>query len=119
MEEIHVSPDVYTRIKAEKWTKFFGRLTGMVLAMGIVIALVAVTVDRNNLQDELFCRSTASATVNRAMATRDNLVVEALIAVAEGNDVDLLATVPRLKTASSDVNVAIKAQGEALEGCSK
>jgi len=112
--------------KAVILTRLFSWLSACLLAGAVVIALVAVTSDRNDLReqlrsqtDELACRSVAVLEVNRATAERDNTIAYILIAFAGGETQIVIDTlIEELKLGTATVDEAIDAQGLALVSCS-
>jgi len=112
--------------KAVILTRLFSWLSACLLAGAVVIALVAVTSDRNDLReqlrsqtDELACRSVAVLEVNKATAERDNTIADVLIAFAEGETQIVIDTlIEELRLGTAAVDEAIDAQGLALVSCS-
>lgn len=104
-----------TRITA--LTKFFGAVTALALVVGMLVALIAVTTERDSLQSELFCRSAASIVTTRAINVRDNLIARALVDVANNDIADIQTLVHPLQMANDDVDVAIAKQEVALREC--
>lgn len=110
---------VQIRPQISAWARFFSWLTGFALASGIVVALISATMQRNDLQDELFCRSAASIVTTKAVNIRDNLIAKALVDVAKNDLPGLQSLVPQINTAIDNVNTAIDAQALALVNCGK
>ena len=104
--------------------KIFTWMTGAFLAAAIVIALISGSIERDNLRDEvsrqsteLVCRTLAAAEVAEANTARDNTIAETVVAVANGDSDEVMRLLDVLAVQTKAVDVAIKAQEEALEGC--
>lgn len=99
-------------------TKFFSWLTAALLAVAVIISLVSVVSSRNDLRDELTCRSRAVLLVNKAAAVRENLIAKGLIFASNNDTAALTELVPKLQDSTIAVDESIKAQEVALAACS-
>lgn len=122
-------------------TKFLSWLTAMLLAASVLVALLAVTNERNNLQDqlaaqsiELACRSAAAVNVNAALVEKQHAVAHQNVVVGdiivafiyEEGAATITALTQELDKANDDLraagtalDMALKAQQDAITNCTK
>lgn len=118
-------------------TKFLSWLTATLLAAAVLVSLVAVTNERNDLQEqienqseELECRSRANVAVNEANANLNKVTAEQnrIIGeiVARQDDTELAVLNTQLNYANDAIiaaaqiaDDAVTAQQESLTSCSK
>lgn len=120
------TPVIIKDTKAVIFTRLFSWLSACLLAGAVIVALIAVTSERNDLRqqlaaqsEELSCRNVAVIQVNRAVAARDNTIAQTLIAYVNSDPNNELASLlERLDVETEAVNEAIDAQELALARCS-
>ena len=122
-------------------TKFLSWLTAMLLAASVLVALLAVTNERNNLQEqlaqqsvELACRSAAAVDVNAALVEKQHAVAhqnvivgDIIVAFIYGESADTITALTQeldqanddLRAAGTELDMALKAQQDALTNCTK
>lgn len=118
-------------------TMFFSWLTGLTLAISVLVALISVTSERNNLQTQLSCRANASFEVNKAvineqiaLADHSVLVGDFIIAVIRIEDddpnrgeifetlaADIEAIDIELDSIGEELRLAVIQQQAALSSC--
>lgn len=64
-------------------TRFFSWLTGLTLAISVLVALITVAKDRNDLRTQFTCRAIASVGVNQALVDEQIAVARHNVSVGE------------------------------------
>lgn len=127
------------RIESPPGTRLF-RILQIIVAMaalfgiiGMIIALVSVTQDRNDLQDELTCRSVSAIGVDQAQANElanigrgISIITEGLIPIYDRsvpppeNFVETaLNNSAALHASAEALDTAVKDRQASIEGCSR
>jgi len=105
-------------------TRVLSWLTGALMTIALVVALMSITAERNDLRDklgkesqELVCRTVAAVDVTKTIAARDNTLSRALIAATSGEADELTRLIVELRQQTTAVDQAIKAEETSLLKC--
>jgi len=105
-------------------TRVLSWLTGALMTIALVVALMSITAERNDLRDklgkesqELVCRTVAAVDVTKTIAARDNTLSRALIAATSGEAEELTRLIVELRLQTTAVDQAIKEEESALLKC--
>ena len=114
---------VLIRSPGRDW-RFWASVSSALLVFTVAISLIWAIKDADQWKarfdqasTEQSCRATASAEVNLAESTRDNVITSALIAVGRGDGAALGVLLDDLAAAQTVVAEAIAAQQEAAQSC--
>ena len=105
--------------------RFYAAAAMAVLTVGIVIALVATTLDRNDARHQLAlqsqeqrCRSAAASVVNQAAADVQSSIANAIVVLGRTDrKVEFPAAIKIIESSRANLQKALNGQRAALAAC--
>ena len=124
MTVTHMEPIVVRPHRWNDW-RLYAAAAAVVLTIGMVIALVATTFDRNDARHQLAlqtqeqrCRSAAASVVNQAAADVQSSIANAIVALGRTDrKVEFPAAVEIIAMSRANLQKALNGQKSALAAC--